>query len=66
MDRKLIEVYGDTVHLNNGMHMDGGILEDKEWQSWWTLLTAVPSKRYDVPKGPVGRRFIETYTQLVD
>eukprot|EP00957_Ditylum_brightwellii_P093754 7138249-Ditylum_brightwellii.AAC.1 len=26
----------------------------------------MPGKRYDVPKGPVGRRFIEVYTQLVD
>eukprot|EP00957_Ditylum_brightwellii_P171235 13035270-Ditylum_brightwellii.AAC.1 len=46
--------------------MDGGVPDDKEWQHRWSQLTAVPSKHYDVPKGPVEQRFVEVYTQLVD
>eukprot|EP00957_Ditylum_brightwellii_P179093 13643464-Ditylum_brightwellii.AAC.1 len=66
VDKELVEVYGDTVHLNDGAHLDGGVPDDKDWQQRWIQLTAVPSKHYDVPKGPVGRRFIEVYAKLMD
>eukprot|EP00957_Ditylum_brightwellii_P032772 2484457-Ditylum_brightwellii.AAC.1 len=62
VDRKLIEVYADTVQLNDGAHLNGGIPDDGEWQKQWTQLTALPRKQYNTPKGPVGRWFIEVYT----
>jgi hypothetical protein len=34
-DRRLIAVYGDTLHANDGTHLDGGIAEDKLWQRLW-------------------------------
>ena len=30
-DRKLMEVYGDHVHQNDGAHLDGGIADDAVW-----------------------------------
>eukprot|EP00957_Ditylum_brightwellii_P156000 11873668-Ditylum_brightwellii.AAC.1 len=32
VDKKLVEVYGDTVHLNDGAHLDGGVPDNKAWQ----------------------------------
>jgi len=31
-DNQLIAVYGDTIHRNNGHHLDGGIADDSIWQ----------------------------------
>eukprot|EP00978_Attheya_sp_CCMP212_P030174 scaffold109998_cov63-Attheya_sp.AAC.3 len=58
-DRKLMGVYGDYVHQNDGTHLDGGIAYDKIWQARWQKLVALPIKRYDAPGGHVGRQFIE-------
>eukprot|EP00957_Ditylum_brightwellii_P092867 7069384-Ditylum_brightwellii.AAC.1 len=66
VDCKLIEVYSDMVHLNNRSHMDGGIPDDKDWQQQWLSLSALPSKRYNVPKGKVGRQFIVVHTNLIN
>eukprot|EP00957_Ditylum_brightwellii_P020871 1574345-Ditylum_brightwellii.AAC.1 len=41
-------------------------IRGEDWQCRWSQLTAMLSKPYDVPKGPVGRWFIEVYTLLVD
>ena len=30
--KKLLEVYGDIIHQNDGTHLAGGIVEDKIWQ----------------------------------
>ena len=29
---KLVAVYGDTLHHNDGTHLDGGIENNKRWQ----------------------------------
>eukprot|EP00978_Attheya_sp_CCMP212_P009281 scaffold21936_cov50-Attheya_sp.AAC.5 len=56
-------VYGNYVHHNDGMHLDGGIADDKIWQARWQKSVTLPTKRYDAPGGHVGRQFIEV---LVD
>ena len=63
-DRKLMEVYGDYIHQNDGTHLDGGIKDDAKWQERWRkLLVALPSQRYNAPGGSVGRRFVRMLTE---
>eukprot|EP00957_Ditylum_brightwellii_P177177 13497098-Ditylum_brightwellii.AAC.1 len=62
----MISVYGDTIHGNDGSHLSGGIVDDKLWQKFWTDLTALPSHRYDVPSGSVGRRFLFALVGILD
>ena len=30
-DRRLDEAYGDHVHDNAGLHLDGGVADDADW-----------------------------------
>ena len=48
-DLRLQEVYGNWVHGNLGMHLDGGVTDDLAWQAWWRDLVVMPSRRYDAP-----------------
>jgi hypothetical protein len=34
-DELLLDVYGDTIHLNDGTHLDGSVADDKIWQRRW-------------------------------
>jgi hypothetical protein len=65
-DLKLDTVYGDHVQQNIGQHLDGGIANDPMWQNNWSSLVVFPSKQYNTPTGPLGRRVIETVARLVD
>ncbi len=56
-------VYGDYIHQNDRMHLDGGILDDKVWQDRWRKLIVLPSQRYNAPSGAVGRRFVRILTE---
>ena len=57
-DLSLREVYRDWVHGNPGTHLDGGVVDDRAWQGWWSDLAVMPSQRYKAPSGKVGRRFV--------
>ena len=59
-DLCLLEVYGDLVHANLGMLLDGGVRDDLAWQAWWCDLAVMPSRRYDAPSGKVGPQFVGT------
>jgi hypothetical protein len=65
-DRKLLEVYGDYIHQNDGTHLDGGIQDDAVWQEYWRKLVTLPPQRYDVPSGPIGRRFVRLLTKELE
>ena len=65
-DRKLLEVYGDYIHQNDGTHLDGGIKDDAVWQEYWRRLVTLPPQRYDVPSGPIGRRFVRLLTKELE
>ncbi len=65
-DRKLLEVYGDYIHQNDGTHLDGGIKDDAIWQEYWRKLATLPPQRYDVPSGPIGRRFVRILTKELE
>ena len=62
----LFGVYQDWVHQNPGNHLDGGITEDGKWQARWGKLACMPTKRYDVPSGKVGRIFVGTLSVELD
>eukprot|EP00957_Ditylum_brightwellii_P115690 8824361-Ditylum_brightwellii.AAC.1 len=53
-----MDVYGDTIHLNDGTHLDGGVEGDRKWQERWRQLAGRPHNWYQVPSGAVGRRFV--------
>ena len=50
-------VYGDFLHHNNGLHLDGGIADDAAWQRHWHRLAVQSVSWYATPSGAVGRRF---------
>jgi hypothetical protein len=64
-DLLLDKVYGDYVHQNSGQHLDGGIVDDEEWQNYWRRLIVYHSLTYDAPKGAVGKRFVEELAVII-
>ena len=65
-DRKLIEVYGDTIHQNDSRHLDGGIgiHEDRKWQRLHFRVASCTLALYDLPNGRWANRFLEIQTKL--
>lgn len=66
IDNKLITVYGDYIHNNSGAHMHGGIEDDVQWQGLWKRVTDLPSQGYELPKGSVGRSFLEELSTIIE
>ena len=58
VDFDLQKVYGDYIHLNNGSHLNDGVLDDFKWQQRWKVILALPTRRFNAPKGRVGKRYI--------
>ena len=44
-DRRLVRVFGDHVHHNDGCHMDEGINDNDVCQMRWRLLVSQPGSR---------------------
>ena len=65
-DRRLCSVYGNTIHQNDGTHLDGGIgvAEDAKWQRLHLRIAACNLPLYDLPNGRWATRFLETLTNL--
>jgi hypothetical protein len=60
-DHRLMEVYGDTIHMNDGTHLDGGIgvANDLIWQRRWLKVVSVDLKLWYPPtKHADGKRFV--------
>ena len=58
-DNLLMRVYGDTIHKNDGTHLDGGIEDNAVWQWRWSRVAAVNLRLWDVPrKCALGKRFV--------
>ena len=60
-DKRLIGVYGDTVHRNDGRHLHGGIAEDEAMCMLYDRVTSYAHPLYSPPKGAVGRQFLTTF-----
>ena len=59
-------VFGDTIHHNNGRHLDGGIGEDKDrkWQHLRERIVAACLPLYSLPNGRWARRYLALQTAL--
>ena len=62
-DEKLISVYGDTTHQNDGRHLHGGVTDDTVWQQRYDCVVSLPHKLYFPPQGQVGKQVVATYAQ---
>ncbi len=65
-DQKLIDIYGDTIHQNDGRHSDGGIgvNEDQKWQRLHFRVASCTLALYDLPNGRWVTRFLDILTKL--
>ena len=60
-DARLMEVFGDTLHRNDGTHLSGGVADDRQWQARWRRLAGQSASWYAAPAGKVGRRFVSIF-----
>ena len=42
----------------DGKLLDGGVTDDLRWQRFFDCLSNIPTRRYYLPRGPIGRSFI--------
>ena len=65
-DRKLQNVYGDTVHANDGLYLSGRIdpTEDRNMQRLYFRVAGVKQSLYGLPSGQWANRFLDIQTQL--
>jgi len=65
-NHRLCSVYGNTIHQNDGTHLDGGIgvAEDAKWQRLHLRIAACYLPLYDLPNGCWETQFLETLTNL--
>ncbi len=59
-DNQLVAVYGDSIHRNDGRHLDGGVANEKVWQRRYDWVVAHPHPMYNLPKGGLGHRVVLT------
>jgi hypothetical protein len=50
-NNQLVAVYGDSIHRNDGRHLDGGVADDSVWQRRYDRVVAHPHPMYNLPKG---------------
>jgi len=62
-DDKLIAVYGDTVHRNDGRDLHGGVEGDGAMQMLYDKIADHPHPMWSPPTGKVGDRFILLYAK---
>ncbi len=50
-DWQLLDIFGDTIHLNDGTHLDGGIgaAEGAKWQRLYNRVAACSLPLYNLP-----------------
>ncbi len=65
-DQRLLGIFGNTIHLNDGTHLDGGIgvTKDVKWQRLYNRVASCSLPLYDLPNGRWAQRFLTTLTDL--
>ena len=60
-NHQLCSLYVDTIHQNDGTHLDGGIgvAEDAKWQRFHLRIAACNLPLYDLPNGRWENWFLE-------
>jgi hypothetical protein len=66
VDWKLHGIFGDTIHHNDGCHLDGGIGEDKDrkWQRLHEHVVTACLPLYSLPNGWWAKQFLALQTAL--
>ena len=66
VDVKTFGLYGDTIHHNDGTHLDGGIgiAEERKMKRLWIWITKDPNPFYEIPRGKIGNCFLKIQTTL--
>jgi hypothetical protein len=59
-NNQLIAVFGNSIHCNDGRHLDGGIADNGVWQGRYAHVVSHPHPMYNPPKGGVGQRAVAT------
>ena len=67
-DERMLETYGDTIHLNDGTHLTGTVdpEEDAMWQEIYGNTIAGNLPLYDLPNGKEGNRFLDYFAQIIE
>lgn len=60
-DHRLIRVYDNTIHHNDGCHLTGGVANYKLWQHQFDTATASPYLLYIPPQGKIGDNIVAAY-----
>ena len=65
-NEKLFSVYRDTIHHNNGTHLNGGIgiAEDQKVLRLWLQVVSDPHLLYEILRGKIGNRYLKVQTSL--
>jgi hypothetical protein len=65
-DRRLLGIFGNTIHLNDGTHLDGGIgaAEDATWQRLYNHVAACSLPLYTLLNGRWAHCFLTTLADL--
>ena len=53
----LVEVYGDHLHHNYGIHLDRDMADEALWKRRWRRLATQLSRCYSTLPGALGERF---------
>ena len=58
---KCFGLYGDTIHCNDGTHLDGGIgiADDRKMQRLSMRIAKHPHPFYDIPREEIGNHFLK-------
>ena len=62
-DRKLINIFADTIHQNDGSHLRGGVSVAMEtsWQRRYQEIVAGPLLLYELPRGRITHRYLDLF-----
>jgi hypothetical protein len=65
-DRRLLGIFGNTINLHDGTHLDGGIgvNKDAKWQWLYNCIASCSLPLYHLPNGFWAHRFLSTLTNL--
>ena len=65
LDLKLAAACGDHLHQNDGRQLDGGIADDRIWQTYHTELTTYHAHHYNLPKS-LAKPFLTILAALIN
>jgi hypothetical protein len=57
---QLVLVYGDSIHCNDGRHLDGGVADNSVWLRRYDRVVAHPHTMYNPPKGGLDQWVLST------